>query len=106
MELIIVHHLMPIILRLLGEGDAFGINRSISAPEKKFSIICSKANAKLCLSLHYNADNSYLFVNGKEIFKFKTDSKSVNFPTKFCLGSISNGFSASESREIWKWKCV
>ena len=46
------------------------------------------------------ADNSYLFVSGKEIFKFKADKKSVNFPTQLCLGSISYGFSATESREI------
>ena len=31
---------------------------------------------KLCLSLHYNGENSYLFVNGKHIHKFKAkDSK-------------------------------
>ena len=41
------------------------------------------------MSLHYNADNNYLLVNGKEIFKFKADNKNVNFPTQFCLGSIS-----------------
>ena len=52
------------------------------------------------MSLHYNADNSYLFVNGKEIFKFKADNKNVNFPYQFCLGSISNGFSNTESREV------
>ena len=52
------------------------------------------------MSLRYNADNSYLFVNGKEIFKFKADNKKVNFLTQFCLGSISNGFSATESREV------
>ena len=68
--------------------------------KKKFSINFSKANTKLCLSLHDNADNSYLFVNGKEIFKFKAGNKNVNFPTQFCLGSISNGFSALESREV------
>ena len=50
------------------------------------------------MSLHYNADNSYFFVNGKEIFK--ADNKNINFPTQFCLGSISNGFSAAESREV------
>ena len=68
--------------------------------KKKFCINFTKANTKFCLSLHYNADNSYLFVNGKEIFKFKADNKDVNFPTRFCLGSISNGFSATESREV------
>ena len=50
------------------------------------------------MSLHYNADNSYFFVNGKEIFK--ADNKNINFPTQFCLGSISNGFSAAGSREV------
>ena len=29
--------------------------------------------------------------------KFKADNKNVNFPTQFCLGSISNGFGATES---------
>ena len=52
------------------------------------------------MSLHYNADNSYLFVIGKEIFRFKANNKIVNFPTQFCFGSISNGFSATESREV------
>ena len=35
--------------------------------KKKFSVNFSKANTKICLSLHYSADNSYLFVNEKEI---------------------------------------
>ena len=85
---------------IFGEGDTFGVNGSFGAPEKKFSINFSKANKKFCFSLHYNAD-SYLFVNEKEIFKFKADNKNVNFLTQFYLGSISNGFSATESsREV------
>ena len=52
------------------------------------------------MNLHYNRDISYLFVNGIEIFILKADNKNVNFPTRFCLGSISNGFSATESREV------
>ena len=38
---------------------------TFDAPGKIFSIIFSKTNTKFCLSLHYNFDNSYLFVNGK-----------------------------------------
>ena len=49
---------------------------------------------------HNNADNSYLFVNGKEIFKFKADNENVKFSIQCCLGSTSNGFSATESREV------
>ena len=36
------------------------------------------------LSLHYNS-NSYLFVNGKEIFKFKADNKMLTFQINFVL---------------------
>ena len=72
----------------------------ILALQKKFSIDFSKANTKLCLSLHYNGDNSYLSVNGKETYKFKADNKNVDFPTQLCLGSISNKFGAIDSREV------
>ena len=41
-----------------------------------------------------------MLVNRKEIFKFKVDNKNINFPTQFYLGSTSNGFSATESREV------
>ena len=41
-----------------------------------------------------------MHVNGKELFKFKANNKNINFPNQFCLGSISNGFSANESREV------
>ena len=46
-------------------------------------------------------DNSYLFVNRKEIFKFKADNKNGNFPTQFCLRSVSNRFNATECREVF-----
>ena len=72
----------------------FGINERFGSWEKNLSINFSKANTKFCLSLHYNADNSNLFVNVKEIFKFEANNKNVNFPTQFCLGSVSNRFGA------------
>ena len=48
----------------------------------------------------YNADYSYLLVNAKEFFKFKADNKNVNFQTQFCLRGISNGFSATDAKEV------
>ena len=80
---------------VLDEGPTFIINGSFGSPEKKFSINFNKTNTKFCLDLHYNADNSCLFVNGKEIFKFRADNKNVNFPTQFCLTSISNVYDSS-----------
>ena len=52
------------------------------------------------MSLHFNSDNSYLFVNGKEIYKFKASNKNANFPFKFFLGSISNKFDYVDSEEV------
>ena len=75
---------------MLGEGPTFGINGRFGSAEKKLSINFNKANTKFCLSLHYNGDNSYLFVNEKEIFKCKADNKNVNFPAQCCLRNISN----------------
>ena len=61
-------------------------------------ILLNQLQNVVCLSLHYNADNSCLFVNGKEAFEFKAAYKNVNFPPHFCVGSISNEF--GESREV------
>ena len=57
-----------------------------------YSINFTVKKKKLCLSLHYNGVNSYLFVNGTEIYKFKAkDSKIVATP--LCLGNISKDWS-------------
>ena len=42
-------------------------------------------------SLHYNRDNSYLFVNGKEVTKFKAkNSELIKYPTG--LGDLSKDY--------------
>ena len=64
---------------ILGEGPTFGINRSFGSPEKKFSINFSNVKTKFCLRLHYNGDNSYLFVNEREIYKLKLVIKMIIF---------------------------
>ena len=47
---------------------------------------------KFRLGLHYNGANSYLFVNGTEIYKLKAkDSENVASP--LCLGNISKDWS-------------
>ena len=41
------------------------------------SIYFTEKNKKQCLSLHYNKENSYLFVDGTEIYKFKTKDSEI-----------------------------
>ena len=52
-----------------------------------YSINVIVTSKNFCLSLHYNGGNSYAFVNGTEICKFKlTDSEIFEDP--ICLGNI------------------
>ena len=38
-------------------------------------------NKAICLKLHYNGDNSYVFVNGKQITKFTSEnSELIKYP--------------------------
>ena len=53
-----------------------------------YSINFTVTKKKFCLSLHYNGTNSYLFVNGTEINKFKAKDSEI-LATPLCLGNIS-----------------
>ena len=65
--------------------------------EKMYSSNFTVDNKIFCLSLHYNGDNSYLFVKGKEVTKFKAkDSKLIKYP--MCLGGRSKYYDTN-SRE-------
>ena len=72
---------------ILGKTPTQGLEHTLSA-EKMYSINFTEHNKKFCLSLHYNGANSYLFVNGKEIHKFKVKDSEV-VATPLCLGNIS-----------------
>ena len=53
-----------------------------------YSVSFTDNGGKYCLRLRYNGANSYLFVNGTKILKFKAkDSRIVASP--LCLGNIS-----------------
>ena len=53
---------------------------------------------KFCSSLHYNGANSYLFVNGTKIYKFKAkDSETAASP--LCLGNISKDWSTDNMKK-------
>ena len=68
-----------------------GIDGTTVYAEKMYSTNFAAANKKFCLSLYYCGDNSYLFVNGKEIINFKAkDSEIVSYPLR--LENISKTF--------------
>ena len=72
---------------ILGFGPTQGLGEHSLTVEKMYSINFTVTKKKFCLSLHYNGANSYLFINGTEIYKFKAkDSAIVASP--LCLRNI------------------
>ena len=65
---------------ILGSVPTQGLGEHSLTAEKMYSINFSATGRKFCLSLHYNGANSYLFVNGTEMIKFKAkDSELASF---------------------------
>ena len=63
-----------------------------------YSINLTDNNNKICLSLHYNGVNSYLFVNGIEVYNFKTKDSEI-VATPLCLGNISKDWSVDNMKD-------
>ena len=59
-----------------------------------YTINFTRINTKFCLSLHYNGENSHLFVYGTEIHKFAAKDSMI-VPYNLCLGNVSKDFSTS-----------
>ena len=78
---------------ILGEGPTQGFDGTTLTAEKNYSINFTVSLRKFCLSLYCIGANSYLFVNGKEILKFKAKDSEI-VATPLCLGNISKDFSA------------
>ena len=72
---------------VLGNGPMQGLE-SILTAEKMYYISFTVTKKKFCLSLHHHRANSYLFVNGTEIYQFKAKGSEI-VATPLFLGNIS-----------------
>ena len=83
---------------LMGTGLTQGINDTMIYVEKNFYRNFTDFGKKFVLILHYNGDNSYLFVNGSQELKFKA-KKNQLFKEKLCIGNLSDQWTTSESEK-------
>ena len=83
---------------ILGLGPTQGLGENSLTAEKMYSINFTVTKKKFCLSLHYNGANSYLFVNGTEIYKFKAKDSEI-VPSPLCLGNISKDWSVDNMKK-------
>ena len=80
------------------DGLTQGINDTTLYVEKKYFRNFTKPNIKFVLSLNYNGDDSYLFVNGRQELKFKCKIDQL-VKEKLCIRNLSDQSTASESEK-------
>ena len=64
--------------------------------EKIYSQNFTQPNKKFVLSLHYNDNDSYLFINDKQELKFKA-KPDRSIKEKLCIGNLRAQWTTSES---------
>ena len=83
---------------LMGEGLTQGINDAKIYVEKNYYRNFTDPGKKFVLSLHYNGDDSYLFVNGRQELKFKCKTDQL-VKEKLGIGNLSDQWTVSESEK-------
>ena len=87
---------------IMGYGFVQGINDTTLYAEKIYSQNFTAVNKKFVLSLHYNGDDSYLFVNGKRELKFKAKDDQI-VKEILCLGNISDDWTTANAQKAGLW---
>ena len=82
----------------MGEGLTQGINDTTIYVEKNYYRNFTDPGKRFVLSLHYNGDDSYLFVNSRQELKFKA-KPDQSVKENLCIGSLSDQWTASESEK-------
>ena len=79
---------------ILGKGQIQGLDNTSLTTEYS-----QRSQRKLCLHLHYNGSNSFLFINATKIHQPKAkDSEIKRYP--LCLGIISKDFVVDNMKKI------
>ena len=83
---------------LMGDGLTQGINDTTLYVEKNYWRNFTDPGKKFIISLHYNGDESYFFVNGRQELKFKAKTDQL-VKEKLCIGNLSDQWTTSESEK-------
>ena len=83
---------------VMGTGLTQGIHDTMLYAEKNFYRNFTDPGKKFMLSFHYNGDDSYLFVNGRQGLKFKCKTDQL-VKEKLCIGNLSDQWITSESEK-------
>ena len=80
---------------VMGDGLTQGIPDTTLYVEKNYYRIFTDPGKKFIISLHYNGDDSYIFVNGRQELKFTAKTDQL-VKEKLCIGNLSDQWTATE----------
>ena len=83
---------------IMGKDYIQKINDTKIYAEKMYYRNFTDPGKKFALSLDYNGNNSYLYVNGNQELKFKAKTDQL-VKEKLCLGNLSDQWTTSESEK-------
>ena len=83
---------------VMGKDYIQKINDTKIYAEKMYYRNFTDPGKNFVLNLHYNGNNSYLYVNGNQELKFKVKTDQL-VKEKLCLGNLSDQWTTSESEK-------
>ena len=81
---------------VMGDGFVQGINDTTLYAEKTYSQNFTQPNKTFVLSLHYDNNDSYLFINGKQELKFQAKPNPILIEKRLCIGNLSAQWTTNE----------
>ena len=87
---------------VMGKELIQGMNDTTIYAEKNFYRDFTDPGQKFVLNLHYNSDDSYFFINGRQELKFKCKTDQL-VKEKLCIGNLSDNKRIRKNRIIWKY---
>ena len=83
---------------ILDEAPTQRLDNTTLTAEGKYSINFSQSGKRFVLSLHYNRNNSFLFVNATKLYELKAKDSEIKDYEHF-LGNISKKFAINNIKK-------
>ena len=103
LELIWAHLCLLIIgenILITGEGLTQWLDDTTLTTEAKYPINFTQSRKRFVLSLDYNENNGFLFVNATKIYRFEAKGSEIK-NCALCLGNILKDFTIIKTKKTW-----
>ena len=83
---------------MFGERPTQGLDDTTLTGEATYAISFTQSNRRFVLSLHYNGDKNFLFVDAIKIYQFKAKNSGIKKYVS-CLSNVSKDFTIDNMKK-------